>query len=112
MGSAAGHSIITMFTIRNTVTKIQTGIGRGPGLYTLLERGRLGDCNCVSLHGARRRGAQSQVLLSWNRCLKDLRELFFLRKRKRTSKIGTNLFGSGTREEGGCGFRFWESQCR
>jgi hypothetical protein len=61
MGSAAGHSIITMFTIRNTVTKIQTGIGRGPGLYTLLERGPLGECNRVSLHGARRRHAQSQV---------------------------------------------------
>ena len=61
MGSAAGHSIITMFTIRNTVTKIQTGIGRGPGLYTHLERGPLGECNRVSLHGAQRRVAQSQI---------------------------------------------------
>ena len=61
MGSAAGHGIITMFTIRNTVTKIQTGIGRGPGLYTLLERGTLGDCNRVSLHGARRWDSQSKI---------------------------------------------------
>ena len=40
MGSASGHGIIMMVTIRNTITKIQAGIWRAPGLYTHLEKRR------------------------------------------------------------------------
>ena len=61
MGSAAGHGIITMFTIRNAVTKIQSGIWRGPGVYTILERGPLGDCNRVAPDATQRRLAQSLI---------------------------------------------------
>ena len=61
MGSASCHGITMMFTIRNTVTKIQTGIWRAPWLYTHLERGLFGDFNPEALHGAQRRVAQSQI---------------------------------------------------
>ena len=68
MGSASGHGITMMFTIRNTVTKIQTGIWRAPGLYTHLERGLFGDFNPEALHflihGAQLWDPQSKILVA------------------------------------------------